>query len=159
MNSQNTTIDTYILFNLGDTRFAISSFVVKQLDIVESVTRVPGAPSYVEGIVFSRGMVIPVVNLRLRLGMEYREPDIRTRMIIVKSNNRHIGLIVDSARDFIHLPAESILPPPENIAGLSGNYLAGVTQVKDKMVLVLNVNALLEDKEVDKETVENNKTE
>lgn len=156
MNNQAT---PYILFQLGVIHFAINSFVVKQLDMVEAVTPIPGAPSYIEGIVFSRGMVIPVVNLRLRLGMENKAVDIRTRMIIINSNSRHIGLIVDSARDFIHLPAETIQPPPENIAGLSGNYLTGIAQVNDKLVLVLNVDALFAENESNNDTQDNIKAE
>ena len=143
MNSSIQKSDTYILFQLGDTYFAMNSFVVKQLDIVEAITLVPGAPEYVEGIVFSRGIVIPVVNLRLRLGLARKEHDMLTRLIIVKGKERHVGFIVDSARDFICIPYESILPPPDNIAGLSGNYLEGIARLNDKMVLVLNVESLL----------------
>lgn len=149
MSSTTVQTDSYILFQLGDNHFALPSFVVKQLDMVESITPIPGAPAYVEGIVFSRGMVIPVVNLRLRLGMEYRQPDMRARMIIIHSRNRHVGLIVDSARDFVHLPAQSILPPPENVAGLSGNYLLGIAHLNERLVLVLNADALIGDETSD----------
>lgn len=149
MSSTTNQTDSYILFQLGENHFALPSFVVKQLDMVESITSIPGAPAYVEGIVFSRGMVIPVVNLRLRLGMEYRQPDMRSRMIIIHSRNRHVGLIVDSARDFVHLPAHSILPPPENVAGLSGNYLLGIAHLNERLVLVLNADALIDDEASD----------
>ncbi|MGC8865856.1 MAG: chemotaxis protein CheW [Bacteroidales bacterium] len=149
MSNSTVQTDSYILFQLGDNHFALPSVVVKQLDMVESITPIPGAPFYVEGIVFSRGLVIPVVNLRLRLGMEYKQPDMRSRMIIIYSHNRHIGLIVDSARDFVHLQADSILPPPENVAGLSGNYLMGIAHLKDRLVIVLNVDALMNEEVTD----------
>ncbi len=135
--------ESYILFHLAGTSYGINSQSVKQLEIVEGVTPVPNTPGYVDGVVFTRGQVIPVINLRKRFGFEAAEYNIKTRMIVVTGEGRTVGVIVDSAREFIKIPAASIQPPPENIVGLSGKYLNGITNLEGRIVLILNIEALL----------------
>lgn len=71
------------------------------MEMVENITPVPKVPSYVDGVTLSRGKVIPVINLRERLGMERIPYNIKTRMIVVKLENRELGIIVDTAREYI----------------------------------------------------------
>ncbi|MCX8022470.1 MAG: chemotaxis protein CheW [Syntrophorhabdaceae bacterium] len=133
----------YILFKLVGTTYAVKSNDVQQMEMVEHITPVPNAPSFVEGLVFLRGEVIPAINLRARFGFEKVEYDIKTRIIVVQRGSRKVGLIVDNAREFISIPKDAITPPPEAISGLSGKYLEGVATLEDTLVLILNIDEVL----------------
>ncbi|MDH7571337.1 MAG: chemotaxis protein CheW, partial [Armatimonadota bacterium] len=119
MGAQSGTDEAYILFDLAGATYAVPSRCVQQLEMVEQITPVPNAPDFVEGVVFSRGQVIPAVNLRRRFGFERIPFDLRTRMVVVRSQERVVGLIVDSAREFVRIPANALSPAPDTIAGLS----------------------------------------
>jgi len=136
-------IEPFILFQLAGTNYAIPSTLVQQMEMIESITPIPKAPEYVEGVVFSRGEVIPVVNLRVRLGFEKIEYNLKTRLIVINTQGRTVGLIVDSARDFILLDHSTFQDAPEAIADSSGKYLNGIVTVGDRLVLVVNVDAIL----------------
>lgn len=135
--------DQYILFTLAGTTYALKSRDVAHIEMVETITRVPNAPAFVDGVVFSRGEVVPAVNLRARFGFERAPADLRTRLVVVKDEERAVGLIVDAAREFASIPEEAIQPPNEALAGTSGRYLQGIASVGGRMVLVLSLAELL----------------
>jgi len=143
MNETNKSKENFILFELNKTTYAIQSSVVKQMEMIDQITPIPNAPDYIEGIVFSRGIVTPVINLRKRFGFEAIETTLSSRLIVVQSNEGTVGLIADSAREFIAIPAESIQPPPENISGLSGKYLEGIATLMERVILILDVESML----------------
>jgi purine-binding chemotaxis protein CheW len=121
----------------------LRSAEVQHIEMLEHVTAVPNTAPFVEGVVFSRGMVIPAVNLLARFGFP-REPHTpRTRLIIVQSGQRTLALIVDAAREFRMLPANSISPVEENVAGIDGNYLRAVSTVNERLILLLNLDAVI----------------
>ena len=86
---------------------------------------VPNAAPFVDGVVFSRGQVVPAVNLRARFGFERAPYDLRTRLLVVQHGGRSVGLVVDAAREFVRLTPTPIQPPQEALAGLSGRYSRG----------------------------------
>lgn len=135
---------TYILFCVAGTTYALRSDLVLHMEMVEQVTAVPNAPAFVEGVVFSRGQVVPVINLRARFGFERAPIDLRTRLLIVQTQGRRVGLMADEAREFIGIPDAEIRPPGEAIVGLSGNYLAGVATIGDRIVLILDIREVVE---------------
>jgi purine-binding chemotaxis protein CheW len=136
-------IDSYILFTVAGTTYGLPCGEVRHMEMVENVTRVPNAPSFVDGVVFSRGQVVPVVNLRARFGFERVPLDIRTRLVVVQSEARLIGLVVDSAREFVSIPPGAIQPPHDALAGMSGRYVDGIASLGDRLVLVLNLSRIL----------------
>lgn len=138
----------YILFELAKTTYGIPSEVVRKLELLERITTVPNAPPFVEGVVFSGGQVIPAINLRRRFGFEKVPYDIRTRTIVVKIGNRTVGLIVDTAREFVLISQESVQPPPETVSGLNGKYLSGIANLGEKIVLIINVEELLQSEQL-----------
>lgn len=135
--------DNYILFTVASTTYGLSSRDVAHVELVEGVTRVPNVPAYVDGVVFSRGAVVPAVNLRTRFGFERVPYDSRTRLIVVQHGSRTVGLVVDAAREFVSIPAETIHPPAEGMTGTSGRYLRGVATLGDRMILIIDVAELL----------------
>jgi purine-binding chemotaxis protein CheW len=134
----------YILLVVAGTTYAIPSQQVLHIEMVDQITPVPNARPFVEGVVFSRGHVVPVINLRVRFGFERAPRDLRSRILVVQSDARRVGLLVDEAREFIGIAADAVHPPHEAIGGLSGDYLAGVTTLGDRIVVMLNVREVLE---------------
>ena len=135
---------TYILFSVAGTTYALPSHQVRHIEMFERATAVPNAAPFVEGVVFSRGEVVPVVNLRVRFGYERVPRDLRARLLVVDAAGRAIGLLADEAREFTTIPDGAIHPPSDAIGGLSGNYLDGVTTIGDRIVLILNLHHVIE---------------
>jgi len=145
MTSTGTTpgIGSYILFTVAATTYALPSGEVRHMEMIEDITRVPNAPSFIDGVVFSRGQVVPVVNLRARFGFERMPFDLRTRLIVVQAGARMIGLVADAAREFVSIPPDAIQPPNEALTGMSGRYVDGIASVRDRLILVLNLDRIL----------------
>lgn len=135
--------ETFILFSVAGTSYALRSHDVQHMEMLETVTRVPNAAPYVDGVVFSRGQVVPAVNLRARFGFERVPFDLRTRLLVVQAGGRTVGLVADEAREFLRLPAAAVQPPQDTLAGLSGRYVEGIASVNDRLILVLNLEQLL----------------
>jgi chemotaxis signal transduction protein len=133
----------YIIFSVAGTSYALPTDQVAHVEMVNEITRVPNAPRYVDGVVFSRGEVVPAVSLRARFGFERAPHDLRTRLLVVRSGERLVGLIVDSAREFLAIADGAIKPPSQALTGLSGEYLRGITTVGDRMIVVLDLDAVL----------------
>jgi purine-binding chemotaxis protein CheW len=137
-------MDAFILFTLVGTTYAVRTRDVLHIEMVEEITPVPNATGSVDGVVFSRGQVVPVVNLRARFGFERVAPDLRSRLLVVQSDGRTVGLMVDSAREFARIARETIKPPQDALTRLSGRYLEGIALVHDRIVLVLDLSAVIE---------------
>jgi chemotaxis signal transduction protein len=135
--------DNYIVFSLAGTSYALPSREVAHVELVDQVTRVPNAPPSVDGAVFSRGAVVPALNLRARFGFERAAYDARTRLIVVQQHGRTIGLVVDSAREFLTIPDSIVQPPSEGLTGLSGRYLRGIATLGERMILILDLAGVL----------------
>ena len=135
--------DTFIVFSVASTAYALHSRQVQHMEMVEAVTRVPNAAPFVDGVVFSRGQVVPAVNLRARFGFERAPYDLRTRLIVVQADARQVGLVVDDAREFVKIPLGAIQPPQETLAGTSGKYVEGIVSLNDRLILVLNLEHLV----------------
>ena len=135
--------DHSILFVVAGTTYALPSQDVAHIEMVEQVTRVPNAPPFVDGVVFSRGQVVPAVNLRARFGFERVPTDLKTRLLVVQTRGRSIGLLVDECREFLLIPPSSVHPPGEALAGIGAQYITGIATVGDRMIVVVNLDELL----------------
>lgn len=143
MSHYETNRDSFVLFELAGTTYALRGTEVLKLEMIEHITPVPNASPELEGVVFSQGEVIPAISLRTRFGFPKTEYDIRSRLLIVQAGERKIGLIVDSAREFKNIPADLISDPPESLVGTSGNYLFGIATIDDRLILILDLEALV----------------
>ncbi len=148
MSESAASAEPYILFEIANAAYGVRSQAVQQMEMVEHITPVPNATAFVEGVVFLRGQVIPAINLRRRFGFEKIPYDLRTRLIVVRAGARTVGLIVDSAREFMPIARDVIQPPPEGVAGLSGHYLAGIATLGERLVLILDIEAVLSHGEI-----------
>jgi purine-binding chemotaxis protein CheW len=111
--------------------------------MVEQVTGVPNSAAFVEGVVFSRGRVVPAINMRARFGMPRAERDLKTRLLVVNAGGRTVGLLVDSCREFLTIPASSVQPPGDALRATSAQYIAGVATLGDRIIVILDLEPLL----------------
>src|SRR3954453_13533999 len=93
--------ETFILFTVAGTTYAVRSRDVAHIEMIEAVTAVPNAAAFVDGVVFSRGQVVPALNLRAHSGFERVANGVSTRLLVVHTNGRSVGLVVDAAREFL----------------------------------------------------------
>jgi purine-binding chemotaxis protein CheW len=135
--------EPFILFTVAGTTYGLRSTEVAHVEMVEQVTPVPNAAHFVDGVVFSRGEVVPALNLRARFGVPRTEYGLTTRLLVVTAAGRTVGLIVDAAREFVAMDPASIQPPSSVLTGLSSRYLEGVANVGDRLILVLNLTEVL----------------
>jgi purine-binding chemotaxis protein CheW len=135
--------DNYIVFSVADTAYALASQQVAHVEMVDHVTPVPNATAIVDGVVFSRGEVVPAINLRARFGFQRIPYDLRTRLLVVRHDGRTAGLVVDAAREFTVIPPAAIHPPGDGLKGMSGRYLSGIATIGDRMVLILDLAQVL----------------
>jgi chemotaxis signal transduction protein len=142
--TQATEIESFILFEIAGTTYAVRSRLVQQVQMIEHVTPVPNAIPVVEGVVHARGRVIPVLNLRVRFGFQKVPFDLRARLVVINLGGRVVGLVVDTAREFIRIPDTSIEVPPEGITKLSGKYLDGIATIKERLILILNIEQVID---------------
>jgi purine-binding chemotaxis protein CheW len=136
-------MDNFILFDVAGTTYAVHSRDVLHVEMLEQVTAVPNAPRFIDGVVFSRGQVVPAMNLRARFGFERAPFDLRTRLVVVQSRTRQVGLVADSAREFLSLDSSAFQPAGSGLGEQSGRYLSGVANISDRLILLLDLDAVL----------------
>ncbi len=139
--------EPYILFQIAGATYAVPSAQVQQVAMIERLTRVPNAPDFVDGVVYLRGQVIPVINLRRRFGLPPKEYDLQSRLIIIEQDSRIVGMAVDSARQFANLNSDDIQPPPEIVSHAPRQYLRGVIAQEKTLILVLDLHQVLNPEE------------
>lgn len=135
--------EPFVLFELAGSIYAIASVCIRHIDMCEHITPVPNANPAVEGVVFSRGQVIPALSLRTRFGLPRQEHSLRTRIIFAAVQDRIVGLIVDAANEFRNLPRAGIHPIEQTLTGINRRYLQAVTEIAGRLVLILDLAAVL----------------
>ena len=132
-----------VTFHLGSEDFAVEITKVKEIILFEEITKVPQCASYIEGVINLRGSIVPVIDLRKRLGMAHKELGPETRIMISRIENRSVGMIVDSVSKVMKIPKSDILPPPESLTSLAKDYLVGLAKVDKSMFLVIDFEKVL----------------
>ncbi|KZZ82829.1 chemotaxis protein CheW [Bacillus sp. SJS] len=132
-----------IIFRLGEEEFGIPVELVKSIEKVQSITRVPGTASYITGVLNLRGVITPVIDLRERFELGSYEPTEFTRMIVVSIHDTEAGLIADAANDVIDIRAEQIEPSPEVAGIIKTDYISGVVKVDKRLIIMLDLEEVL----------------
>lgn len=143
MESNIETDKKVIVFQLENEEYALSVEQVGSIERLQSITRVPQTAKFIKGIINLRGVVIPVIDLRTRFGMEEIEHTESTRIIIVHLDDIEVGLIVDIANDVIDLPADIIESAPEVVGTVNVDYISGVAKLGKRLLILLDLNKVL----------------
>ncbi len=146
----------YLTFSVGAECFGVDILKVQEIRAWEEVTRIPNAPEYVMGVLNLRGAIVPVYDLRLRIGMEFREYDKETVVIILRatgnSGERNIGIVVDVVSDVLLTTAQEVKPAPDFGSRLDTRFISGITTSADRMVTLLQVDMLQPPEQQKRET-------
>jgi purine-binding chemotaxis protein CheW len=133
-----------IVFALGSEEYGVEVEKVRTIERMQPMTRVPKAPEFIKGVINLRGLVIPIIDLRARFGLDTVDYSDSTRIIIVSAGEFEVGLIVDSANDVIDLDTDNIDNPPEIVGGIKAKYLDGIARVgEDRLLVLLNLEQVL----------------
>ncbi len=131
-------------FMLSDEEYVIDILEIKEIVRLQPITEVPRVPGYLKGIVTLRGVIVPIFDLRSRLGLKEIAYGPDTRIVVVYRGEEYAGLIVDSITQVMQVKAESIEPPPPTIGVVEAEYIKGVTRYRDRLVIVLNLERVLD---------------
>ena len=131
------------LFQLVDETFALPVTHVQEILYVDSITAVPHAPHPVRGVTNKRGRVLPVVDLRLRLGLSEAEPGPKSRILVAESRGRLLGLLVDAVHKVVRIAPSGVQPPPPDVMSAQSDYILGVHDLDDNLVILLDVDRVL----------------
>lgn len=134
-------------FRLGEDVYAADIMRIKEIIRPQKLTSLPKSPAFVEGVLNLRGTVIPVIDLRKRFDFPIASHDKNTRLLIVAVGRQLLGLEVDEVTEVITLHVKDIKPPPQVVNGVSAEYLVGVCLVKDSLIMLLNLDKILTDRE------------
>jgi purine-binding chemotaxis protein CheW len=129
-------LETWVTFILGAECFAFPVDTIAEIVRVGTITRVPDAPAAVRGIVNLRGRVIPVVDLRLRLGLVPTPPGPQARVLVATLRGRSIGLLVDSVAEVVRLDPRAMEPPPADVMTTRSEYIRAVYQRSTLLILL-----------------------
>lgn len=135
-------------FRLGGEEYAISILKVQEIRGYDAVTRIANAPDYLKGVVNLRGIIVPVVDMRLKFNVGTATYDAFTVVIVLNINNHTIGMVVDSVSDVVTLTPDQIKPAPDLGATVSGDYLRGLGTVGERMLILLDIDKLLGSEEM-----------
>ena len=135
---------TWVTFTLAGESYAFPVGAVQEILRVGTITRVPDAPHPVRGILNLRGRVVPVVDLRVRLGLPSGETNSAARVLIATARGRLIGLLVDSVEQVVRLDAAAFEPPPPDVLTENSNYLRAVCQHGAGLLILLDMDRVLE---------------
>ncbi|WP_294296690.1 chemotaxis protein CheW [uncultured Sphingomonas sp.] len=134
-----------ITFELGDQALGVDIMAIREIRAWSPATPLPNVPSYVRGVVNLRGVVLPVLDLRARLGWGTTEPTARHVIVVVRIGEQLQGIIVDAVNDIVSVPAEQMQPLPDTGDAESARFLDGVATIDDRMILVLALDRLIDE--------------
>ncbi|MEN6388772.1 MAG: chemotaxis protein CheW, partial [Syntrophomonas sp.] len=137
-----------VVFSLASEQYGIRINQVQEINRLSKITKVPRAPHYVEGVVNLRGEVIPVIDLRKRFELESNEHNQFTRIIVSDIHNKKVGIIVDAVLEVLRVGKTRIESPPD-ICETQGSerFLDGIANLQERMIMMINLENLLQDKE------------
>lgn len=134
-----------IVFELNDEEYALPVELVGAIERIMPITRIPGVPSFVKGVLNLRGVVTPVIDLRDRFKFPTQKETDASRIIIIQHDEKDVGLIVDACYDVIDIPHQSIEPAPETVGSVKIDYINGVAKYNERLLILLNIDEILSD--------------
>lgn len=141
------TVDQKLLtFSLGEEGYGVSILKVKEIIGMLDITPVPRTPEFIKGVINLRGKIIPIMDLRVKFDMTPQEYDERTCIIVVEivlnDVQKLIGVVVDMVSEVVTISDEQIEPPPEYGTNLEHNFILGIGKIKDRVVIIIDIEEL-----------------
>jgi purine-binding chemotaxis protein CheW len=144
----------FLTFRLGEEEYGIDILRVQEIRSYEPPTRIANAPSFIKGVVNLRGVIVPIIDLRLKLNCEKVEYNDFTVVVVLNVRSRVVGVVVDSVSDVLELSRENIKPSPELNSSIDASYITGIGTIKvgqgqgeggdkERMLILMDIEALM----------------
>lgn len=141
----------FLTFRLGEEEYGIDILRVQEIRSYEPPTRIANAPGFIKGVVNLRGVIVPIIDLRLKLGCDSAEYNTFTVVVVLNVKGRVVGAVVDSVSDVLELTREQIKPAPSLNSGVDGSYITGIGTVKtghgetesERMLILMDIEGLM----------------
>ena len=138
----------FLTFRLGAEEYGIDILKVQEIRSYEQPTRIANAPSFIKGVVNLRGVIVPIVDLRLKLGCETAEYNGFTVVIVLNVKGRVVGTVVDSVSDVLALDKDTIKSAPEMNSAVDTSFITGIGSVADRMLILMDIEGLMASEEM-----------
>lgn len=142
----------YLTFDLAEEEYGLEILRVREIIGMMEITPVPRTPDYVLGVINLRGKVIPVIDLRLKFGLPYKDPDDRTCVIVVEVMNEgttvQMGIVVDRVNEVVDVKGAEVEPTPNFGVSLDTTFILGMAKVGNKVKILLDIDRVLTSSEV-----------
>jgi len=136
-----------VIFCLNNVRYAIDISVVEEVIPLPAITSIARLPSFIRGIINLRGITIPVIDLKERLGIGASPYELNNDIIIVRTNDKRAGFIVDDTLSIMDIPDSLFTPPPDIISGIDIRYISATARVDSDLIIFINLDKILTIKE------------
>ena len=138
-----------LVFVIGKEEYAVDILKVQEIRGYEKVTAIPAAPAYLKGVVNLRGVIVPVVDMRIKFGLSNPQYNSFTVVVILRLASRVVGIVVDGVSDVVPLAASEVKEAPRLGASVDASFLTGVATLGDRMILLLDIEKFLSSGELD----------
>jgi purine-binding chemotaxis protein CheW len=140
-------VQQYVSFRLGPEHYAADINLIHELKGWDTITRIPYAPKYLLGVLNLRGAIVPVIDLRIRFGLDRVPYDPSTVIVVVRvpteRGERTAGVVVDAVSEVFHVPAADVKPAPALTGAVEQNFINGIAQVGERLVMLLDIGMLV----------------
>ncbi|MBN9430636.1 MAG: chemotaxis protein CheW [Burkholderiales bacterium] len=133
----------YLTFRLGAEEYGIDILKVQEIRGYEQPTRIANAPDFIKGVINLRGVIVPIIDLRIKFGLGNPEYNNFTVVIILNVRQRVVGMVVDSVSDVLELSSRDVREAPEMSAMLDSSYIIGLGTVADRMLILVDIERLV----------------
>lgn len=133
----------YLSFTLGNEHYGVDILKVQEIRGYDAVTRVPDAPDYIKGVINLRGVIVPVVDMRLKFRLARADYNALTVMIVLNVGGRVVGMVVDSVSDVVRLAPEQVRAVPEIGSTIDRQFLTGIGTLDERMLILLDIERLM----------------
>ena len=147
-SSEKDAADEFLAFTLGGEEYGINILRVQEIRGYEPVTRIANAPDFIKGVVNLRGTIVPIVDMRIKLGLGSPTYDPLTVVIILNIAGRVVGMVVDSVSDVTTLSAEQLKPAPEINTSFDNDFLIGLGTLGDRMLILVDIDKMMSSTEM-----------
>ena len=143
------TSNQLVTFTLDAEEYGVEILKVQEIIGYQGFTKIPNVPSFIKGVINLRGSVVPVIDLRLKFGMEERLYDKFTVILILEVRERITGLIVDAVSDVVSIPQADMQPTPDFSSSIRADFISSMARKDDKLIIVLDIDKVLSDEDIE----------